>query len=200
LAVFAGLGLDQLSRVAQSWLSRHRPQSLARPLAQWCIAGLLSAAFFPPVVAWDVRNHPFQIVFFNRLIGGLQGAQARHFPQATDYWGSSYRTGLRWLNAHAEQRALLVVPVEEPVVRAVETIWLRPDIRLKPAESLDSLVRTGLRGERARPVYVMYVTRSEFYPDALSAAVANSSVAYEISVDGGVILRILRLNGPAAAT
>ena len=200
LAIFAGIGLDQLTRGVRRWIENGSLLRVARVLPDWAVAALLTAAFFLPIVAWSVRHHPYQIVFFNRLIGGLQGAQDRHFPQATDYWGSSYRVGLRWLNAHAEPRAMLVVAVEDPVVRAVEQIWLRPDIRLKPPSTLTALVQSHLPGERARPVYVMYVTRPEFYAAGLDAAVANSTVAYQISVDGGVILRILRLNTPAAAS
>jgi hypothetical protein len=200
LAVFAGLGVDQLVRGVRRWLARRASARVSRALPHSAVAAVLTTAFFLPVVAWNVRHHPFQIVFFNKLIGGLQGAQARHFPQATDYWGSSYRTGLHWLDAHAEPRAMLVVPVEDPVVRAVEEIWLRPDIRLKPPSALPALVKSSLLGERSRPVYVMYVTRPDFYAEGLDAAVATSTVAYEISVDGGVILRILRLSEPAVVT
>lgn len=126
LAVFAGLGVDQLTRGAQRWISQHALPRVSRALPERAVAIIVTSIFFLPVVAWNVHNHPFQIVFFNRLVGGLKGAQERQIPEATDYWGSSYRTGLRWLNAHAEYRAILVVAVEDPVVRAVEEIWLRP--------------------------------------------------------------------------
>jgi 4-amino-4-deoxy-L-arabinose transferase-like glycosyltransferase len=45
-----------------------------------------------------VRLHPYQYVFFNRLVGhGLEGA-APSFE--TDYWGSSYREGVQLLQKH----------------------------------------------------------------------------------------------------
>jgi len=55
--------------------------------------GLLSAA---AVTVWDmVALHPYQSVYFNRLLaGGLAGAAGRF---ETDYWGNSYREAVEWV-------------------------------------------------------------------------------------------------------
>jgi 4-amino-4-deoxy-L-arabinose transferase-like glycosyltransferase len=42
-----------------------------------------------------VRLHPYQYVYFNRLVTGGVDAGARRFE--TDYWGLSYREGIEWL-------------------------------------------------------------------------------------------------------
>ena len=39
-------------------------------------------------VAYMVQLHPYQYVYYNRLIGGLNGAYLRF---ETDYWALSYR-------------------------------------------------------------------------------------------------------------
>jgi hypothetical protein len=45
-----------------------------------------------------IRLHPYESVYFNRLIaGGLPRAAGRF---ETDYWGQSYREGVTWLMAH----------------------------------------------------------------------------------------------------
>lgn len=45
-----------------------------------------------------VRLHPYQYVFFNRLVaGGLKTAASSY---ETDYWGASYKEGVEWLVAH----------------------------------------------------------------------------------------------------
>jgi len=83
------------------------------PLA--ILAGLSVAAFFGSAPArrdrvavgatllalctWTVtdmaRLHPYEAVYFNRLVaGGVAAASARF---ETDYWGSSYKEGLEWL-------------------------------------------------------------------------------------------------------
>lgn len=47
-----------------------------------------------------VRLHPYEAVYFNRTVGGgLSGAHGRF---ETDYWGHSFKEGVRWLVANAE--------------------------------------------------------------------------------------------------
>jgi hypothetical protein len=71
LSVLAGFGLDALLTLA----ARRRLVGLA-------VAGAVLAAF-----AWNasqlVRLHPHQYLFFNPLVGGLEGATRRY---DTDYW------------------------------------------------------------------------------------------------------------------
>ncbi|MBI5232998.1 MAG: glycosyltransferase family 39 protein [Deltaproteobacteria bacterium] len=42
-----------------------------------------------------VLLHPYQSLYFNEVAGGLKGAAERF---ETDYWGSSYKEGIAWLN------------------------------------------------------------------------------------------------------
>ncbi len=60
----------------------------------WTALILTAAA----TIADMVRLHPYQSVYFNRLIaGGLEGAAGRF---ETDYWGQSYKEGVEWLAAN----------------------------------------------------------------------------------------------------
>jgi hypothetical protein len=71
-AVLAGIGFDWLLSV----LSRQR-----RIYAAGAAAAIVAA------LSWDastlVRLHPYQYLFYNPLVGGLEGAQRRY---VTDYW------------------------------------------------------------------------------------------------------------------
>jgi len=73
----------------------------------------------------------FQYIYFNNIVGGLPGGQ-RIFGQeeATDYWGSSYRQGIKWLNENADTDSKLYVPVGGHIAYLVESIWLRDDIQV----------------------------------------------------------------------
>ena len=56
----------------------------------------LALAFSAAVTVFDlVRLHPYQYVYFNRLVAGGAEAGARRFE--TDYWGLSYKEGVDWL-------------------------------------------------------------------------------------------------------
>jgi hypothetical protein len=74
--------------------------SWPRPLAL-VVAG--AAAVSLAVTSIDmVRLHPYQYVFFNRLIaGGLKEASTSY---ETDYWGASGREGALWIEANYDRR------------------------------------------------------------------------------------------------
>jgi hypothetical protein len=124
-------------------------------------------------------------------VGGLEGA-ARRFPEATDNWGSTYREGLEWMNRNAEPESALHVSVHPHIVALVRGLWLRHDLRLIESSDLEPALASG------RPVYVMFVTRPEFYDEIAQECLRERSPAYEIVVDGHPILLVYRLSrGPA---
>jgi hypothetical protein len=132
-----------------------------------------------------VRYHPFEPLYFNRLVGGLRGASERFgIPEATDYWGGSYRHGLRWLGQNAERGASVYVAVFPHVVALVEGLWLRPDLRYVDSEGLAQALAS------AEPAYVMFVTRPEFYDEHARDCLARLTPVHEIAVDGHPVLLI----------
>ena len=85
LAVLAGLGLA-------GFLHGRAPRLLRR------LAAALFAALGLLTVVDAVQLHPYQYVYFNRLLaGGLKGAVDRF---DTDYWGASYKEGAEWVAEH----------------------------------------------------------------------------------------------------
>jgi len=157
---------------------------------------LLAACALAAVTALDlgqaiVRYHPFETAYFNRLVGGLQGA-ARRFPEATDYWGSSYRQGVNWLNRNAEPGSALYVSVHRHILALMGDHWLRPDLRFIESSGYESALASG------RPVYVMFVTRVGHYDEIAQECVRERRPVYQIVVDGHPILLIYRLSGGTA--
>lgn len=59
-------------------------------------AAMLSAAVLTTVDM--IRLHPYQSVYFNRLVAGGVARASERFE--TDYWGSSYKEGTEWLIDH----------------------------------------------------------------------------------------------------
>jgi len=76
-----------------------------------------------PGIIDGVRLHPYEYIYYNRFVGGEQGA-FRKFEM--DYWGTSYREAANWLNANASANAN--VWVEGPA--HLLGIYLRPDLKL----------------------------------------------------------------------
>ncbi|MGE5073478.1 MAG: hypothetical protein ACM3MF_08630, partial [Anaerolineae bacterium] len=93
-------------------------QQVRRPLLQ---AGLIALLILPGVVD-GVRLHPYEYIYYNRFIGGVQGADRRF---ELDYWGTSYREAADILNRIAAPNA--TVWVEGPA--HLLQLYARPDLK-----------------------------------------------------------------------
>lgn len=103
---------------------------------------------------------PYEYAYSNALFG----------VEPSDYWGTSYREALYWLNNNAVQNAEVVVPVAEHIAFAQGSV-LRSDIDLvhagipveggMVAPSFAALQSELLANERT---YVVSIIRPEFYP------------------------------------
>jgi hypothetical protein len=155
---------------------------------------------------WQVlKTHPFQIAYWNVLAGGYSGARAANLPQAGDYWGMSYRLGLRWLNDNAPEGALLAVPVIEHAVRLVASERLRPDIQLLPVTTPFSprIAPERLTGTRElaqqRPVYVMFVERRDWLNQLMVDCLQTLEPEAVWELEGAPVLSIYRYRWPPPA-
>jgi len=63
---------------------------------------LLTVALLIPGVVGIVQLHPYEYVYYNSLVGGVQGAEGEF---ALDYWCTSYREAMAYVNEVAEPGA-----------------------------------------------------------------------------------------------
>ncbi len=112
--LIAGLGVDFL-------------YEQIKPKAAWTAIALLVA--LPGILAIG-QLHPYEYVYYNRLIGGTEGAFRRF---ETDYWLTSYRAAAEYLNESAPPDSRVVVWNYD---RMVET-YIRPDIQLASHHTVD---------------------------------------------------------------
>ena len=201
LALLAAAGFACLLELAATPWRRARARWVAasaeaggpRPLVPAPVAPvalsatLLVLLFAAPAVA-VVQTWPNGTCYFNDFVGGLGGAQARGIASATDYWAGSYWQGMEWLDEHAESGASLLVPVAGGVAASAAPVRLRADMRMLPP----------LPPADAPPavLYVMYVTRPQFY-DAVAHELDARPAFHELQVQGGTILKLHRLTEPA---
>lgn len=138
-----------------------------------------------------VRSYyPFLNVYYNSLVGGLSGAHYRHaYEEATDYWASSYRQGMRWLNDNAVENSRLHVTFAPWTIELTAPLWLRQDIQLVDLEDLKAAPPANT------PAYVMFVTRKAWYTPLARYASSNLVPIHEIVIDGTPILQIYELDG-----
>ncbi len=201
LALVAGLGAARCLIWTRGLATKMSARRTSAPFSRLVVATLILAAVAPG--AWaTVRSHPHQIAYWNRLVGGVRGAHQRALPQAGDYWGLSYRQGLRWLAEAAPQGAVLAVPVAEHTVRVVAQARLRADIGLAhvsqptrpeiPREIVERLQALA----RERPVYVMFVPRADWSNQLMADCLNRLEPERVWAYDGVPILLLYRYAAP----
>jgi hypothetical protein len=96
LACLVGLGLE--------WVIK----PLVGGVRGRVVAAVLSILVLGSALYEDIRLHPYQSTYFNRLVGGGKGAMGRF---ELDYWGNSLKEAGRYVNLHAAQAARVhVIP------------------------------------------------------------------------------------------
>lgn len=83
---------------------------------------VMALAILPGVVD-GVRLHPYQYIYYNRLVGGVQGAFRRY---ELDYWGISFREAADYLSAIAAPGSSIWVEGPTHLFQA----YARPDLRV----------------------------------------------------------------------
>jgi hypothetical protein len=168
LAMLAACGLESVL----VWLGSRAPLETAVVLVVLAPGALAT---------W--RTFPYGTVYFNALVGGLDGAVEAHVRDAGDYWCSSYWEGLAWLEGEAEPGSELLVSFGSKVAHAGAGAMRSPPKFLDPAQPGPG------------PLFVMHTLRSGAF-QAVARAVDSRKPALEIVVQGAPILRIQRIDDP----
>jgi hypothetical protein len=92
-----------------------------------------------------VRYHPYQLSYYNELIGGAKGAFGKF---DLDYWGSSQKQAIQWVNQNAPQGATVHVVM----IPDVAAKYIRADL-------LPKLNTQGFDGSD----YVVFLNRQSFF-------------------------------------
>ena len=129
---------------------------------KWQVA-LIALVILPGIVD-GIRLHPYEYIYYNRFVGGVNGAQKRF---ELDYWAISYREAAEFVNSIAKPNSY--VWVEGPA--HIFGTYAREDLKV-----LDAYDPKLLRQEH----YLVTLTRYDLHlviePDA--------DVVYTVSRDG----------------
>src|SRR5690606_12070616 len=129
--------------------------------------------------------------YYNSLCGGAEGARQVPIGEVTDYWTSSYRLGMRWLSEHAEPDAIVIIGVADHVVGFTHTIWMGND--LKPTGVLPPAEVSEFVQQYSGAVYLMYITREEYYLPYVREADETYTPVFQLDVEGVPIHKILKI-------
>jgi len=138
-------------------------EKIKRPVLQ---IALIVLCVLPGMVD-GLRLHPYEYIYYNRFMGGVEGAFRRF---ELDYWGTSYREAADWLNAHARPNANIWVTGPAHLLG----MYLREDLKLYSSYEAD-------RAER----YDYVVSTSRYNLDLTTYPEAE--IVREITRDGAIL-------------
>jgi len=87
------------------------------------LAGVIALVILLPGILGIINLHPFQYIYYNELVGGVSGAD-RNF--LTDYWYTSYRDSILYLNSVAEPNATILVTGPKHIISS----YAREDLNI----------------------------------------------------------------------
>lgn len=70
------------------------------------LALIILIALIGPNLYWNIKLHPYQYIYYNQIVGGVGGAFRRY---ESDYWTTSYREAIQYLNQIANPEAKIYV-------------------------------------------------------------------------------------------
>jgi hypothetical protein len=157
--------------------------------ARLTLFAVFLALCFLPQLVWMIGNHPHQLTFFNPLVGRLSGARAKGYPEATDYWGSSYRQGVNWLNERADEQPIVTLEVAEHLAFYYFDCIIEEGITVRPV----ALMEETRAAYPDRPYYLMTIVRPE-WQKGITKQYHDRPIVHRITVDGADILQIRRID------
>ena len=135
---------------------------------KWQFA-LVTLCLIPGIVG-IVRLHPYEYIYYNSFIGGMDGAQGRF---ELDYWGTSYREAAEYVNEIAPANAIIWVegPSHLFDLYAREDLKIYSDHEVERADHYD---------------YVVATTRYNLD----QASYANAKIIYKITRGNSILIVI----------
>ena len=87
---------------------------ISKHLRNRVVYALITLLLIFPGIYWIIKLHPYEYIYYNRLVGGVNGA-FRHYEM--DYWSTSYKEATEYLNQIAPDGAYILVQGPDQIAR-----------------------------------------------------------------------------------
>ena len=160
LLIFAGIALEHLFDILPG---------------RWAQMGLGLLVLIPGIYSL-IHLHPYQYVYFNMLVGGLEGAFRKY---ENDYWATSFKEATEFINSVAPEGSLVVASEPHHIVRNYANQAL--SVELYPS---------GAQSQLPEADYAITTTRLDkdtyIYPE--------ERIIYQVQRDGAVFAIVRQVN------
>jgi 4-amino-4-deoxy-L-arabinose transferase-like glycosyltransferase len=182
LACLAGVGFASALDVLSARAARLYEQ-LSQKQVRWGVAVML-ALLLVPVLISTAQMHPYELSYYSEFVGGLRGAT--RLGLETTFWCETYSDVLPYLNANAEQGAL--VWAENPfVLRLYQgSGMLRQDLQAIGGDTVSPFAADYAVVQMRQTAFVYYT------PDVVDLMQIHEPV-YSLTRQGVPLLHLYRL-------
>jgi hypothetical protein len=132
-----------------------------------------------------LRYHPYEVTYFNGLVGGLPGATEIQFGdnvdyEPRDYWGTSIRHAVNWANQNLPSGAAVWISLP---LDFSDLYRLRSDVRyVAPAD---------WKGQR--PYYLIFLNRKNWLGDLEEYAIRHGKLVHREEAQGVPLAFVYRI-------
>jgi tetratricopeptide (TPR) repeat protein len=143
----------------------------ANKVVKYGSLAVLAVLFLKPTW-WIIKNHPNEYVYFNELVGGIDGAYGSY---ETDYYSNSCRAAAEWLAKQEPHKKLLVAINNEPLTASYYAARINPDIQFQWVREY----------EEQRPMwdYMILTSRTFSKNELLTGSFPPKGTVYKVMAD-----------------
>jgi hypothetical protein len=105
------------------------------------ISVVVLVGLFVKPTYWFIKNHPNQYVYFNELVGGINGAYGNY---ETDYYSNSCRAAGEWIAKQEPNKKLTVCINNEPLTASYYANKINPNIQFQWVREYEEEAFVGL--------------------------------------------------------
>jgi len=140
----------------------------------------LVALFIMPTT-WVIKNHPNEYVYFNELVGGINGAYGSY---ETDYYSNSCRAAAEWIAKQEPNKKLMVAINNEPLTASYYTKKLNPNLEYQWVREYEE--------QKPRWDYMILTTRTYSKNELLNGSFPPKGTVYIIKADNVPLAAVVK--------
>jgi hypothetical protein len=135
-------------------------------LRKWWLRSFLLLILALPGIYWCLNLHPYEYIYYNSLVGNLQGAKNKF---ELDYWMTSFRATTLFLDQAAQPNEKVLVWGPDYLVNP----YARPDLTIESESSASA----SLTGRYAYAVLSSRYGQYKLYPDTVPIFIVSRAGA-----------------------